>query len=116
MGCWRGCPLGCSISYRVTILDEFIKAEIIHMLGTWKDRQFVSVMEAFRDDFADHGIRMVLCKRKSGDFGNKSKRWIEFIDVDITKNTYVPQFDVANLSGQVIKTWERTLEFPNGKY
>jgi len=84
------------------------------MLGTWKDRQFVSVMEAFRDDFADHGIRMVLCKRKSGDFGNKSKRWIEFIDVDITKTTYVPQYDVANLSGQVIKTWERTLEFPNG--
>ena len=41
---------------------------------------------------------------------------MEFIDVDITQGAYVPQYDVTNLSGQVIKTAYSTLEFPFGVY
>lgn len=81
------------------------------MLGKWKDRQIISILDAFRDDFAEKGIRVVLCKRLSG---NGHNRWIEYIDVDLVGDTYVPQYNVLNMSGQVIKTAHHTLEFPNG--
>lgn len=53
----------------------------------------------------------MLCKRKSQ---NGTYRWLEFIDIDTLKGKYVPQFDVSNLSGQVIKTAYTKLQFPNG--
>jgi len=52
---------------------------------------------------------VALCKRKAC----KSHRWIEFIDVDEAPD-YVPQYDVANTSGQVIRTVYSKLEFPYG--
>jgi len=79
-------------------------------LGRWKDSEFVSLIDAFRDDFADKGIKVALCARFSGD-GNK--RWLEFIDVSQVGN-YVPQYDLGNLSGQTISTFYTTLHFPNG--
>lgn len=81
-------------------------------LGKWRDAQVLSVLDSFRDDFADHGIRVALCKRKSG---GGFYRWLEFIDVDQwDTNVYVPQYDVANFSGQIIKTCHCRLEFPSG--
>lgn len=79
-------------------------------LGKWKDAQFISVLNQFHDDFAAKGVKVALCKRRSG---QGTYRWLEFIDRDEATN-YVPQFDVANLSGQVIKTLYTELEFPNG--
>ena len=81
-----------------------------NVFGKWKDEEFVSIMDLFREDFADHGVKVVLCKRTSG---SGTHRWLEFIDVAKTQN-YVPQFDVSNMSGQVIKTVYTTIEFPNG--
>jgi len=81
------------------------------MLGVWKDDQFVSVLDAFRDDFAAKDLKVVLCKRTGA---KGTYRWIEYIDVGMTGGVYVPQYDVSNFSGQVIKTAYRTLEFPNG--
>lgn len=78
--------------------------------GKWKDEQFISILDQFKDEFADAGVKVVLCKRKSG---NGSYRWLEFIDVDIMSN-YVPQYDVSNFSGQIIKTCYTKLNFPNG--
>lgn len=80
-------------------------------LGSWKDQQFVSVLDLFRDDFTAGGVRVALCKRKSG---KGTRRWLEFIDVDALEEEYVPQFDVSNWSGQVIKTVYHKLKFPNG--
>ena len=81
-------------------------------LGKWKDAQFISVLDQFRDDSAHHGVRVALCKRRSG---SGTYRWLEFIDVDqLDPNQYEPQFDVANFSGQVIKTVHTKLEFPKG--
>lgn len=84
------------------------------ILGKWKDQQFISVLDQFRDDFTAKGVKVALCKRKSG---KGTHRWLEFIDVDkLEENgrSYVPQYDVANLSGQVIKTAYTKLQFPNG--
>eukprot|EP00538_Stauroneis_constricta_P002563 CAMPEP_0119546714 /NCGR_PEP_ID=MMETSP1352-20130426/1010_1 /TAXON_ID=265584 /ORGANISM="Stauroneis constricta, Strain CCMP1120" /LENGTH=279 /DNA_ID=CAMNT_0007591439 /DNA_START=11 /DNA_END=850 /DNA_ORIENTATION=+ len=96
--------------------DAMVKAVVEEsgtrgLFGKWKDKEFDSIVDIFRDDFADKGIRVALCKRKSTD---GSSRWLEFIDVDMLGNTYVPQYDVHNFSGQVIKTVYTTLEFPNG--
>jgi hypothetical protein len=43
----------------------------------------------------------------------KTYRWIEFIDTEEVPD-YIPQYDVVNTSGQVIKTIYTTLEFPYG--
>jgi len=72
--------------------------------------EFDSILDQFRPDFANKNIKVALCKRRSG---SGTHRWIEFIDVE-EAGSYVPQFDVANLSGQVIKTCYTKLEFPNG--
>mmetsp|Transcript_2411 Transcript_2411/g.5222 ORF Transcript_2411/g.5222 Transcript_2411/m.5222 type:complete len:309 (+) Transcript_2411:189-1115(+) len=80
-------------------------------LGKWKDRQFISVMDLFRDKFAEGGVKVALCKRRSG---KGTYRWLEFIDVNGLNSPYVPQYDVSNLSGQIIKTCYTQLEFPNG--
>jgi len=64
----------------------------------------------FQEDFAEKGVKVALCKRKSG---SGTYRWLEFIDTDVVSD-YVPQYDVANLSGQVVKTCYTTIEFPNG--
>lgn len=82
------------------------------ILGKWKDQQFVSVLDQFRDDFTARGVRVVLCKRTSG---GGTHRWLEFIDVEkLDGSSYVPQYDVSNYSGQVIKTCQTKLQFPNG--
>ncbi|CAB9502595.1 hypothetical protein SEMRO_141_G065710.1 [Seminavis robusta] len=79
-------------------------------LGKWKDAQFISVIDLFRDDFAKQGVKVALCKRCSG---SGTFRWLEFIDRMVASD-YVPQFDVANRSGQVITTVKYRLKFPNG--
>jgi hypothetical protein len=80
------------------------------MFGMWRDGEFVSILDLFEEDFGEKGVKVALCKRKSG---SGTFRWLEFIDVDVAKD-YVPQYDVGNLSGQVIKTCYTTIEFPNG--
>ena len=78
--------------------------------GSWKDKEFESIVDFFREDFAEGDIKVALCKRKSG---SGTYRWLEFIDVTVAEG-YVPQYDVANFSGQVIKTVYKKIEFPNG--
>jgi len=80
------------------------------LIGKWRDAQFVSVLDHFRDDFTAKGIKVALCKRSSGSGTN---RWLEFIDVEAVGD-YVPQYDIANFSGQIIKTVYHKLKFPNG--
>ena len=80
-------------------------------LGKWRDAQFVSVLDQFQDDFIAQGVKVALCKRSSG---KATYRWLEFIDVEALEEPYVPQFDVANMSGQIIKTVYCKLKFPNG--
>lgn len=81
------------------------------MTGRWKDQEFNSVLDQFRDDFAAKGVKVAFCKRKSL---NGHRRWLEFIDVEKSGGSYVPQFDIDNMSGQVINTCYTKLEFPNG--
>ena len=71
--------------------------------GKWKDAQFISVLDQFRDEFAAKGIKVVLCKRRSQ---KGSFRWLEFIDVESLKDPYVPQYDVANLSGKLLVSFD----------
>ena len=80
-------------------------------LGKWRDAQFVSVLDQFQDSFIAQGVKVALCKRRSG---KGTYRWLEFIDVEALEEPYVPQFDVANMSGQIIKTVYCKLKFPNG--
>eukprot|EP00980_Cylindrotheca_fusiformis_P006989 scaffold1469_cov119-Cylindrotheca_fusiformis.AAC.33 len=80
-------------------------------LGKWREPQFISVLDLFRDEFAAKGVKVALCKRKSG---KGTFRWLEFIDVGALKEPYVPQFDVENFSGQIIKTVYTKIEFPKG--
>lgn len=80
--------------------------------GRWRDAQFVSKIDVFSDDFAKKGIKVALCARKSdGKHGNT--RWLEFIDVSVVGN-YVPQYDLSNMSGQIIRTVYTELRFPKG--
>lgn len=76
----------------------------------WKSAEFNSVLDCFKDDFGEKGVKVAFCKRTSG--GGK-ERWLEFIDMDVA-NGYVPQYDSGNYSGQTIKTCFKTLQFPNG--
>jgi hypothetical protein len=97
------------------VYDRFVKAvdEESHtrgFFGRWQDQEIVGIIDLFRDDFAEQGVKVALCKRRSG---GGTFRWLEFIDTDVA-DTYVPQFDVANRSGQVIKTVFTKLSFPNG--
>jgi hypothetical protein len=65
-----------------------------------------------RNPFNDKGVKVALCKRRSH---HGTYRWLEFIDVDtLLVERYVPQYDVANLSGQIIQTACTKLKFPNG--
>lgn len=73
--------------------------------------KFISVLDLFRDEFTAKGVKVALCKRKSG---KGTFRWLEFIDVEALSEPYVPQFDVENFSGQIIKTVYTKLEFPKG--
>mmetsp|Transcript_44705 Transcript_44705/g.49890 ORF Transcript_44705/g.49890 Transcript_44705/m.49890 type:complete len:352 (-) Transcript_44705:121-1176(-) len=98
------------------IYDKFVQTiyddkHTRNALGRWKDAEFVSKVDLFRDDFAEHGIKVALCIRNSKDF--TSVRWLEFIDVEEVGN-YVPQFDLGNMSGQYIRTAHTKLQFPNG--
>eukprot|EP00591_Stephanopyxis_turris_P009673 CAMPEP_0195528612 /NCGR_PEP_ID=MMETSP0794_2-20130614/30825_1 /TAXON_ID=515487 /ORGANISM="Stephanopyxis turris, Strain CCMP 815" /LENGTH=309 /DNA_ID=CAMNT_0040659775 /DNA_START=42 /DNA_END=971 /DNA_ORIENTATION=+ len=98
------------------VYDKFVQAicdnsNVHGPLSGWKDTSFASVLDLFTNDFADKGVKVVLCKRKSGD---GTRRWLEFIDVEAIGDNYVPQFDVTNWSGQVIKTCYTKLSFPNG--
>lgn len=81
------------------------------ILGKMNDDEINSTIDKFRNPFEGNGIKVALCKRKSG---RGTFRWLEFIDVDKLGNKYVPQYDTANLSDQIIKTWYNELEFPNG--
>ena len=81
--------------------------------GKWKDAQFEAVLDQFRDDFAEKGVKICFCKTTvAGDAG--SYRWLEFVDVEALEEPYVSQFNVSNYSGQVIKTAYRHIQFPNG--
>lgn len=55
-------------------------------------------------------ILVAFCKRSSA---AGKYRWLEFIDKEVA-TTYVPQYDVANRSGQIISTMYNKLKFPNG--
>ena len=97
------------------IYDKFVTAiaETRNVRGSlrgWKDAQFVSVLDLYADEFADKHIKVALCKRRSG---RRTYRWLEYIDVEKV-GKYVPQYDVANMSGQVIKTYYTKIKFPNG--
>ena len=81
------------------------------ILGKMNDDEINSKIEKFRNPFERNGIKVALCKRKSG---RGIFRWLEFIDIDKLGNNYVPQYDTANLSDQIINTWYNELEFPNG--
>lgn len=99
----------------VSIYDKMVAAVVEEgatrsMFGKWQDAEFDSILDLFRDEFAEKGVKVALCKRSSG---SGTYRWLEFIDVDVAEN-YVPQYDVGNYSGQVIKTMYTTLQFPNG--
>ena len=98
------------------VYDKFVQAIADErttrgMTGRWKDQEFNSVLDQFRDDFAAKGVKVAFCKRKSL---NGHRRWLEFIDVEKSGGSYVPQFDIDNMSGQVINTCWTKLEFPNG--
>jgi hypothetical protein len=82
-----------------------------NVFGMWKDEEFISIVDLFRDEFAEQGVKVVLCQSKSGTCS--FRRWLEFINVHVASN-YVPQYDVENHSGQVVKTIYTTLEFPYG--
>lgn len=97
------------------VYDKFVqsiydKKDTTNMMGRWKDQQFVYQVDLFADDFDEKGIKVALCKHQSG---FTATRWLEFIDVEEAGN-YVPQYDLGNMSGQVIKTAHATLTFPNG--
>ena len=92
------------------LVQSIVSEKTRSVFGQWRDGEIVIVLEKFADEFAQHGMKVCLCKRSSG---SGTFRWLEFIPVEDIDN-YVPQFDVANLSGQVIKTVYTTLEFPNG--
>lgn len=99
----------------VTVYDKMIDAIVKEgntrtLFGKWKDKEFVSIIDLFSDEFAEKGIKVCFCKYSSA---STKHRWLEFIDKDVAAN-YVSQYDVANLSGQVIKTMYTTLKFPNG--
>lgn len=99
----------------VPVYDELVAAIVESsktrgVFGGWNDKEFESILSLFKERFADKGIKVALCKRKSN---SGAFRWLEFIDVDVA-DTYVPQYDVGNLSGQYIKTYYAKLKFPNG--
>jgi len=102
--------------YLMGVYDKFVqsvydeKTTRSSFTGKWKNAEFASILDAFREDFADKGVKVVLCKRSSG---SGSYRWLEFIDVEVAGD-YVPQYDVSNRSGQVIKTVYKRLKFPEG--
>jgi len=97
--------------------DKFVqaisdtKATRGSFLGKWKDQQFISVLDQFRDEFTAKGVKVAFCKRGSG---KGTFRWLEFIDMDELDKSYVPQYDVSNFSGQVSKTVYCKLQFPKG--
>lgn len=98
-----------------SIYDKFVKtiadeSDTRSLFGTWRDMEFDSIIDLFRQDFIEKNIKVVLCKRKSG---MTAQRWIEFIDI-VEASDYVPQYDVSNNSGQVIHTCYNKLEFPDG--
>lgn len=97
------------------VYDRFVKAIVEssntrNWLGKWKDQEFIGIMDLFTEDFAACKIKVAYCKRSSG---SGSYRWLEYIDVDRAPD-YVSQYDVSNLTGQMIKTCYTTLNFPNG--
>lgn len=94
-----------------TMVDDIVnQSKTRNSFGKWEDMEIVSILDKYRDQFADQAVKVVLCKRKSS---AGTSRWLEFIDT-IAVPTYVPQYDVNNLSDQTIKTVFTTLRFPNG--
>ncbi|KAL7539464.1 hypothetical protein ACHAWF_007959 [Thalassiosira exigua] len=57
------------------------------------------------------GVEVTFCRRNSAD---GTFRRLEFIDVEKVGDSGVPQYNLANLSGKVIRTYYTKLEFPNG--
>ena len=93
--------------------DKFVQSIVDEkttrgMTGRWKDKEFNAILDQFREDFASKGVKVAFCTRKSF---NGTRRWLEFIDVEKLGGSYVPQFDVDNLSGQVIRTFYTKLTF-----
>ena len=107
------CPLPLADKKLRMVYDKMAQAivkesDTRNVFGMWKDEEFVSIVNLYRDAFALHGVKVVVCKRKSG---SGTFRWLEFFDVKVAQH-YIPQYDVENHSGQVIKTIYATLEFP----
>lgn len=99
----------------VVVYDKMVDAickqgDTRSAFGRWKDAEFNNIIDLFRDEFSEKGVKIALCKRQSG---GGTHRWIEFIDMNKVGD-YVPQYDTNNYSGQVIKTCFTTLEFPYG--
>eukprot|EP00568_Trieres_chinensis_P008695 CAMPEP_0183300278 /NCGR_PEP_ID=MMETSP0160_2-20130417/6757_1 /TAXON_ID=2839 ORGANISM="Odontella Sinensis, Strain Grunow 1884" /NCGR_SAMPLE_ID=MMETSP0160_2 /ASSEMBLY_ACC=CAM_ASM_000250 /LENGTH=276 /DNA_ID=CAMNT_0025462665 /DNA_START=68 /DNA_END=898 /DNA_ORIENTATION=- len=91
------------------LVEEIVKeGNTRSMFGQWNNKEFESIIDFFREDFADKGIKVALCSRSA-----KSLRWLEFIDYEALPD-YIPMYDVANRSGQVINTVYHRLKFPNG--
>lgn len=99
----------------VPVYESLVKGIVANgktrgVFGGWKDKEFESVLDEYKDEFAAKGVKVALCKRQSG---SGKLRWLEFIDVQVAP-TYVPQYDVSNRSGQAICTVYNKLKFPKG--
>jgi len=94
--------------YTTMVNELFDDSTTRNWMGKWKDEEFNAVVDQFREDFAEKGIQVAYCKRSD------KHLWLEFIDVAALESPYVPQFDVANMSGQVIKTMYNKYTFPDG--
>ena len=97
--------------YNAMVNQIFDDSSTRNWMGKWKSEEFNAIIDNFRDHFAEKGVRVAYCKRESG---NGTFLWLEFIDVEGLESPYTPQYDLANLSGQVIKTMYNTLTFPDG--
>lgn len=99
----------------IPVYDAMITAIVqekktTRLFGKWSDQELEHVMDLFRPEFEAQHVKVVLCKRSSR---HHKYRWLEFINVDIAKG-YVPQYNVSNMSDQVIHTVFTKLRFPNG--
>jgi len=80
------------------------------MFGKWRDQELEHVIDLFRPEFEAQHVKVALCKRSSR---RHKYRWLEFIHIDVAKG-YVSQYDVSNMSNQIIYTVFTKLRFPNG--
>ena len=92
------------------------RKSLLLSLHKWNDHALVNMIHQFQDEFQKKGLKVVLCKRSFVHSDKPTYRWLEYIDLDITKSKqqYVPPFDYANRSAQMIPTHACKIHFPNG--